>query len=132
HEFLEIDIVVSVRATIEDVHHRNRQDICCCAAKITIERQLEAVCRGSSSGHRHSQNSIRAKTAFVFGTVELDHLLIEGALVGGVEVGKRLGDFPIHVLYGLKHAFSEIALIVAVAQFNGFVFAGGCAAGNNG
>jgi hypothetical protein len=40
HEFLKVDIVVRVRATVEDVHHRSGQNAGIDAAKITIERNM--------------------------------------------------------------------------------------------
>ena len=41
-------------------------------------------------------------------------------------------DLAVHVLDGLEHALAEEAAFVAVAQFDGFVLAGGCAGGNRG
>ena len=41
-------------------------------------------------------------------------------------------EFGGDVLGGLTRAFAEIARLVAVAQFDGFVLAGGCAGGHSG
>ena len=54
------------------------------------------------------------------------------ALVGGVHAGQGLGNFAVHILDRLEHAFAQVALLVAVAQFDGFVLAGGGAAGDGG
>ncbi len=59
-------------------------------------------------------------------------LRVERALVGGIGSAESFGDFAIDVRYGLQNALAEILGLVAVAQFDGFVFAGGGAAGDNG
>ena len=41
-------------------------------------------------------------------------------------------DVGVDVFNGLEHAFAEEARLVAVAEFDGFVFAGGGAGGNRG
>ena len=58
--------------------------------------------------------------------------MVECALVGGVDARDGLGDFSIHVGDGFQHALAEILALVAVAQLQGFVFAGGSAGGNRG
>ena len=40
--------------------------------------------------------------------------------------------FSLTLCDGLQGAFAEVARFVAVAQFDGFVFAGGCAGGDGG
>ena len=57
-----------------------------------------------------------------------DHAAVERALVGGVKPGDSLGDFAVHVGDGFENALAEIARFIAVAQLEGFVFAGGSAA----
>ena len=43
-----------------------------------------------------------------------------------------LGDAPIDIFDGAQHALAEVARLVAVAQFEGFVLAGGGAGGHRG
>ena len=45
---------------------------------------------------------------------------------------ERGGDLGVHVRDGLADALAEIALLVAVAEFDGFVFAGARARGHGG
>jgi hypothetical protein len=45
---------------------------------------------------------------------------------------EALGDVRVDVLDGLADALAEVALLVAVAQFEGFVLAGGGARGDGG
>ena len=50
----------------------------------------------------------------------------------GVHAVERLADLAVDVLDGLVHALAEVALLVAVAQLDGLVRAGGGAGGHGG
>ena len=76
--------------------------------------------------------ALAPKLRFVRRAVGLDHVAVESALVGGVEAGDGFGDRAVDVGDGFEHAFAEIVRFVAVAQFDGFVLAGGGAGGNGG
>ena len=52
-------------------------------------------------------------------------------LLRGVLTMQALGDLAIHVADGVLRALSQIARLVAVAQFHGFVFSGGGAGGHS-
>ena len=43
--------------------------------------------------------------------VEFDHLRVDGALVGGVQVGERVGDLAVYVLHRFQNTFAEITLL---------------------
>ena len=132
HEFLKVNVVVGMGAAIEDIHHGHGKDICGCAAKITKQRKLVASCHGASSRHGNRENGICAESAFVFCAVEFDHFLIEATLIGGIEVGESVANFAVHILYRFEYALAQITVIVTVAEFDRFMFARGCAAGDNG
>ena len=51
HELLKVHAVVGVLATVEDVHHRNRQALGAGAAEIGIKRQSSVQSCGASDGH---------------------------------------------------------------------------------
>src|ERR1041385_591086 len=75
-------------------------------------------------------NGIGTETALVFRAIQFDHFLIQNALIGSLHTGQSLGDFTVHVFHGLEHTFAQIALLVAITEFNRFVLTGGGAAGN--
>ena len=56
---------------------------------------------------------------------QFDHAKIERALVSGIEPHDRCGNRFVHVGDSLEHAFAQEARVVAIAQFDGFVFASG-------
>ena len=51
-------------------------------------------------------------------------------MVGDVEAFDGFGDRTVDVLDGVKNALAEIAGLIAIAQFQGFVFAGRSAGGH--
>ena len=51
-------------------------------------------------------------------------------MLSGIEIREGFCNFAIHIFYCFENPLSEIAFLIAVAQFDGFVFAGGGAAGN--
>jgi hypothetical protein len=53
-------------------------------------------------------------------------------LFGGVEAEECGCDALVDVFDGLEDAFAEVACFVSVAEFDGFVFAGGGTGGNSG
>ena len=60
HKFLDIHVVVSMLAAVQDVHHRNRQFVGIGAAQILVQGQAHII--GSRFGYRHgyAQNGIGA------------------------------------------------------------------------
>src|SRR5205823_3586547 len=104
-------------AAVQNVHHWRRQSIRASTAEITIQRQLKRD--GGSAGRRHRdrKNGIRAQPAFVLGTVKLNHLLIERALIGGIEISQRISNLAIYVFDGFEHSLPDIQIIVAITEF---------------
>ena len=66
------------------------------------------------------------------GAVELDHGLVERELVLGLHAGQRLEDLAVDRLDRLEHALAAVALLVAVAQLDRLVGAGGGAGRHRG
>ena len=79
HKLLQIEIVVGMRATIEDVHHGNRQIIGIDPAKVPIQRQPRLCCCGFGDRQRYTQRRIGPQVAFVLGAIKLDQARINRA-----------------------------------------------------
>ena len=125
HEFLEIDRVVGVHAAVDDVHHRHRQGPRRGAADIAIERHVEGFGRRLGAGQRDAEDGVGPKPALVRRAVEIDHDLVDLDLLLDGLIAQRLEDFAVDGLDRLLHALAEIALVVAVAQFDRLMRAGG-------
>ena len=125
HELLDVDGVVGMRPAIDDVHHGHGQQVGVAAAEIAIERSLERFRRRLGHGQRYAEDGIGAEPGLVGRAVELDQRVVDAALVLGVHSGERIEDLAVDGIDGLEHAFAEVAPLVAVAQLDGFVRAGG-------
>ena len=129
HKFLKVHGIIGVRAAIQNVHHRHGKRVAGRIARIPreifVQRLVRRGCGRARRRHGNGEDGVGAKIAFVRRAVGLDHAAVERALVGGVEAGHRAGNLAVHVGDGFEHAFAEVARFVAIAQFDGFVLAGG-------
>ena len=96
HELLEVQPVVGVGASIEDVHHRHRQHVRFLAAEVAVERNALLGCGGLGGGERHSEDRVGAQALLVRGPVQLAEGAVESALVEGFEAPHRLRDLSVH------------------------------------
>ena len=76
-------------------------------------------------GERHAENGVGAEPALVRRAVELDHDLVDLDLLLDVHVAERFEDLAVDGGDRLLHALAEIARLVAVAQFDRLMRAGG-------
>ncbi len=74
--------------------------------------------------------ALAPKPALVRRAVEIDHDLVDLDLLLDGLVAQRLEDFAVDGLDRLLHALAEIALLVAVPQFDRLMRAGGGARGH--
>ena len=98
HELLEVDRVVGVGAAVEDVHHRDRQDVRGLAAEIAPQRQPLLRRRRMGGGKRHGENRVGAQPRLVRRAVERDQHPVERRLAGGVLTAHRGRDLAVDVV----------------------------------
>ena len=132
HELLRVDGVIGVRSAVQNVHHRNRQQVGAHAAQIAIERRHLRLRGGARHRHGDGQNGVRAELGFIRRAVQLDHFVIDGGLLFRFHAQDRRRDFLVDILNGLARSFAEIALGIVIAQLHGLMLAGGSAGGNGG
>ena len=99
------------------------------AADVAEQRQAGRLGGGLRRGERDAEDRVGAELGLVGGAVEVEHRLVDEALVVGVEADDRAGDRVDDAGDGLLHALAEVAL-AAVAQLDGLEGAGGGAAGH--
>ncbi len=124
HEFLKVDVGVGMRAAVEHVQHGRGQDAGVDAAEVAIEGDLEVLRNGAGGGHGDGEDGVGAKLGLVGGAVEGNHGLVDEALVGGVDAFELGSDDGFDVLDRLQNALAHEVRLVAVAEFDGFMFAG--------
>ncbi len=117
-------------AAVDDVHHRHGQSVGVAAADVFVEGEVEIVGSSLGNGQRYAEDGVGAEVRFGVGAVELEHLLIDGDLVEGAHSFESLGDGAVYVGNSLENAFTHVAALVAVAELESFVDAGGGTRGN--
>ena len=130
HEFLDVDGVVGMFAAVHDVHHRHRQRAGEHAAHITIQRHVQIGRRRAGHGQAHRQYGVGPQPRLVGRAVQLDHRLVDGNLLLGIEAADGVQYLALDVGDGLPHALAAIAPLVAIPQLHGLVRAGRCARGH--
>ncbi len=119
-----------MHTAIEDVHHGGGQHVGIGAANVLVQRQLGRLGSGMGHSQRSAQNGVGAESALVVGAVGLDHHLVHQALILGLDAQQGLGNFAIHMGHRVERALAQIAILVAIAQLNGFESARGSARGH--
>ena len=109
-----------MHATVDDVHHRHRQDVGVDAAQVAVERQVALHGGRLRGGQGDGQDGVGAQTRLVGRPVEVDHGVVHRALVLGVVALEGVVDLGVDELDGLTHALAA-PLLAAVAQFDRFV-----------
>jgi hypothetical protein len=132
HELLEIDGGVGMSAAVEDVHHRDGQNLGIGAADVFEEGLREGLGCGVRSGEGDGEQGVGAEFALIRSAIELEESAVDGDLVDGVVSLEFWGNDFCDILDGLKDAFAEVNVFVSVAEFDGLVFAGAGATGNGG
>ena len=90
-----------MRAAVEDVHHRHRQQVGVRAADVAVERQAGRVGGGARDRERDAEDRVGAELRLVGRAVELEHRLVDEPLVVGVEALDRRADRLDHAVDGL-------------------------------
>ena len=97
HELLKVDLVVGVRAAVEDIHHRHRQQPGLLAAEIAPQGKLARGGTRLRRGERDAEHRVRSEPLLGPRTVKLDQARIERLLVGRIDAGNRRGDLVVDV-----------------------------------
>ena len=130
-EVLKLDVGAGVEAAGEDIDHRDRESGA--ALGEGFEEGLAAgLADGAGDGATDAEEGVGAEVGFLRGAVEFDHLVVDGPLFFGVVAGEDVTDGTVDVGDGEEGAFASVAGEVAIAEFDGFVGAGGGAGGHLG
>ena len=107
-----------MHAAVEDVHHGRGQDMAVHTAHVLVQRETGGLGSGLGAGQRHAQDGVSAQSALVVRAVQLQHHVVDSALIVGFETDERVGDLIVHMANGIQRALAQITLLVAVAQLN--------------
>ncbi len=133
HELLNVDVVVGVLTTVDDVHHRHRHGVDAGGAvqvgDVRVQRHALGLCSSLGSSQGNSQDGVGAQSSLVLGAVQLDHRAVQLGLSGRITANQQLADGAIDIGNSLEHALAQITALVAITQFQRFARTGGGAGG---
>ncbi len=124
HEFLDIDVVVGMGAAVDHVEHGHRQSAGLLSAEVPVQRHLVGRGLGPGRGQGHAENGVGAQSALVRSAVQVDHGLVQLALVSGIQPHDPPRQAAFDVTRGAQHALAHEA-VAPVPQLDGFVLPGG-------
>ena len=108
HELLDVDVAVGMGAAVEDVHHRHRQQMGVRPTDVTEERQLGRLRGRLGDRERDSEDRVGAQRRLVRRAVQVDHHLVDDALLVGLDAEQRLTDDLVDRLDGLADALAAV------------------------
>ena len=126
HKFLEGDRRIRVSTTIDDIHHRNRKSVSIATADVAIQWDVKILSSSMSHSQRNTEDGIGTQIRLGLGTVELQHLIIDGTLLQGRKANQSRTNHLIHILHGLQDTLAAIAVLVAITKFQSLVLTSGC------
>jgi hypothetical protein len=110
-----------VRAAVQDVHHRHRQQPRPGAAEVAVERQAARPRGRARDRERDGEDRVGAELRLLRRAVEGEHHAVAGALVERVLADQRGADALDHVGDRPLHPLAAVARRVAVAQLDRLV-----------
>jgi len=93
---------------------------------VGVQWQILVLCSRLGRSQGHGEDGVGAQGCLVFGTVELDHRVVEGFLVAWVSAQQQIADRTVDVGYRLEHTFAQVTALVAITQLERFTRASGC------
>ena len=133
HELLDVDVAVGVRAAVEDVHHRDREQVGVGPADVAEQREVGRVGGGAGDGERDAEDRVGAEARLVGGAVEVDQAPGRRAAARSRRSrAARARSRRARASDGVLDALAAVAGGVAVTQLDRLERAGGGAAGHGG
>ena len=131
HELLRIDGVRRMCAAVQDVHHRNGQDIRLQTAEETVERNILGLCRRIRCCNRNSKNRVCTEFRLVFRAIHVEHRLIDDIDVARLETEECRSDLLVDVVHRLRDTLAAELRLVAVTQLQCLELTRGCTRGRS-
>lgn len=101
-------------------------------AEVTEEREVGRLGGGVRDREGDTEDGVGAERGLVRGGVQVEHRLVDQALLGGVVADQLGADLLDDGEDGLLHALAVVAVLVAVTELEGLEGAGGGAGRNGG
>ena len=125
HKLLNINGIVCVGATIQNVAHRHRKSISAKSANITVERKTKCICSSARGCKRDAKHRICTNICLILCPVNGHHRLINQALIKCGHSDKFATQLH-NILKRAHHTLSIVSLAVTISQFVSFMSSRTC------
>lgn len=129
---MELELITSVSTTVDDVEGWDWHDELISAlasqlSQVVVEWEASSISTSTGSCERNSENGVGtnlllAPAPLVLGTIDLlDHLLVDGNLLGDVHTLESWGKDVVDIGNGLKATLSEESLWVLISELQSLI-----------
>ena len=108
---------------VEDVHHRNRQNVRLQSAEEAIERNILGLCRRIRCRNRNRENRVCAELGLILRAVHVEHRLIDRIDIARLNTDECGCNLRVHILDSLRDTLAAELRLVAVTQLQRFKLA---------
>ena len=99
---------------------------------ILIKRKACVLSGSNADSHGNAEDSVCTELVLEHAVaVESNHGIVNFGLLGRIHADDLLCNLGVHVLHSSERALAAVSLLVAIAEFASFAFAGGSAARNS-
>ena len=106
-----------MRATIDDVHHRDWQGAGVHTPNVLIQWHAEVLGASVCGCQAHTQNRVGTQTALVLGAIQFNHGAIKLGLRARIHPSHCFKNLMIDVVDSILHALAAIG-VGAITQFH--------------
>ena len=131
HVFLAVSSRISVLAAIQDVHHRNRQNLGICTADVLVQRLSVVISSSSCASQGNRQRSICTQVALERRAIEIQHNLVNLGLAGNIHADQLRSDLGVDILNSLQNSLAAETLLITITELKSFPLTGRSTRRNN-
>ncbi|MNL42325.1 hypothetical protein D3C87_1647760 [compost metagenome] len=120
---MNIQTIVRVRATVQDIHQWNRQAASLRTTNITVKRKFHIQSRCLSTSQRNTQDRVRAEVCFVFCAIKFTQNFIDINLLSNLQTKKFRSDFLANIVDCFENTFTKVTVFIAITKLVSFMSA---------
>ena len=123
HKFLNINVVICVLATVQDVHHGNGKFFRSNATQVQVQGQAYGRSCCSCNCHGYAKDCVSTKSAFIGSAVQANQHFVDFSLTGSFQANQSFSNDVVYIINSFGYAFAQVTGFITIAQFNCFVYA---------
>ena len=131
HKFLKVEAIIRMEPSVDDVHHRNGEDVAVASADIAVEGKAGRRSPYAGQGERGSEDGIGTEAGFVGRPIGFDHESVKPLLIKNMLADQDLRNGAVDMLYGCFDSLFEVAFRILISELEGFMLPCGGTGGDS-